>query len=471
MAEPAALIGSPDPRIFTPPLRELTPATSEGFALIEFARGIGQPLLPWQEQAAIRALELNPDGTYRFRTVLILVGRQSGKTTLLKTWALWRMIAEPGCVVIGTAQQIKTARESWIGVAEYAEDHGLVSGRGGVRRANGEQQIRLENGSRYLISATSRGAGRGFSVDLLVMDELREQRTEEAWAALTPTILARPKGQTVCITNMGDDESVVLNAQRARALAGTDTRIGLLEWSAPEGCDLDDPAMLAQSVPGLGHVIRWEDLADAVRSCTPQFARTEYLCQHVTMLDPAVDPAGWSLGADPAGSVASARERLHAGIDVSSDGNHVALVVAAQLADGRVRVEPVASWTSTLEARRELPGLLAQVDAREVVWFPGGPANALAPALAALPNARTLTGTDVSAACMGFADLVRAGLIVHNASPLLDSQVATAGKQGQGDGFRFTRRGSGNCNALYAAAGATLSARTAKPRRAKVFVA
>ena len=465
-------VGRPNPRLATEPLRELTEATSDGFALIAFAEQIGQPLLPWQEQAAIRALELREDGGYRFRTVLILVGRQSGKTTLLKTWALWRMMTEPGCVVIGTAQQLKTARESWTGVAEYAEDHGLAGGkRGGVRRANGEQEVKLANGSRYLISATSRGAGRGFSVDLLVMDELREQRTEEAWAALTPTILARPKGQVVCITNMGDDQSVVLNTQRARALGGEDERAGIFEWSAPEGCDLLDPDMLAQSVPGLGHVIRWDDLQTAVRSCTPQFARTEYLCQHVSSLDPAISAAGWALGADPQGSVAAHRARLSACVDVSADGNHVALVVATTLPDGRVRVEPVASWTATLEARRELPTLLGELAPLEVAWFPGGPANALAPVLAALPNARALTGTDVSAACMGFADLVKAGMIVHNANPLLDGQIATAGKQGQGDGFRFTRKGAGNCNALYAAAGATLSARTVKPRRAKVFVA
>jgi hypothetical protein len=37
---PASVKGRVEPRIFTPPLRELTPETSYGFAVIEFARDV-----------------------------------------------------------------------------------------------------------------------------------------------------------------------------------------------------------------------------------------------------------------------------------------------------------------------------------------------------------------------------------------------------------------------------------------------
>lgn len=470
------LVGSPVPRLGTPPLRDLTPDTTDGFALIDFAKRVGQPLLPWQETAAIRALELSEDpardGRYRFRQVLIMVGRQSGKTTLLKMWALWRMCGTPGTTVLGVAQQLRTAQESWRGAVDIAEGMGLANGRSAVRRANGEQCLTIEGGSRYLISAATRGAGRGFSIDLLVMDELREQRTDDAYAALTPTILARPDGQAVYITNAGDDESVVLNSIRATALSGVDPSVGLFEWSAPEGCDLMDPEAWCWSVPALGHTVKEHHLRRAIMSATsPEMARTEYLCQHVSSLASALDPNGWARGADPNGSIAPYRGRLVAGIDVSLDGNHVALVAAAALDDGRVRVEPLASWDSTLEARRELPGLLDRLGPVHLCWFPGGPANALAPVLSGAAGERAITGLDVTAACMGFADLVDSGMVLHNADALLDGQVARAARLEQGDGFRFTRRGSGNCNALYAAAGAVHVARTMKAPRRKVFVA
>src|SRR5690606_6733902 len=88
----AVLLGHEEARVFTPPLRKLTPKTSKGFACIEFAEQILELRLhPWQKWVLIHALELKPDGTYRFRTVVLLVARQNGKSTLLLVLALWRM--------------------------------------------------------------------------------------------------------------------------------------------------------------------------------------------------------------------------------------------------------------------------------------------------------------------------------------------------------------------------------------------
>lgn len=462
------LVGSPTPRLGSQPRRTLTPETSAGFDLIAFAREIGHPLLPWQETAAIRALELNPDGSYRFRTVLILVGRQSGKTTFLKVWALWRLYRDDAQLILGAAQSLDIAREAWQGSVEIATEAELPIGK--VRQANGEQCLWTRTGARYRITAATRGAGRGLSVDMLIMDEIREQRDWSAWSALSKTILARPKGQVVCISNAGDDESVVLNALREAALAGKDDTIGLFEWSAPDGCDLDDTSAWVQSLPGLGHIVSEATVRSAIATDPPAVARTELLCQHVVSMETALDSNGWNAGADPGGSLGPLRGSLCAGIDVSLDGNHVALVAAAVTPAGAVRVEPVASWDSTTLARQELPALLQALNPIELAWFPGGPAAVLQPLLASLPYARTVTGTDIPTACMGFADLVRAGMVVHNSDALLDGQVAKASKLTRGDGFVYTRRGQGNCNALYAAAGAVLCARTAKPRRKGVFV-
>ena len=63
--------GITTPRIFTPPLRELTPETSNGYAVIEFAeKFLHVHLFPWQKWLLIHGLELLPDGSYRFRRVV-----------------------------------------------------------------------------------------------------------------------------------------------------------------------------------------------------------------------------------------------------------------------------------------------------------------------------------------------------------------------------------------------------------------
>ena len=86
------IVGSEIPRIFTPPLRELTSETSAGFSVIAFASDIlGIELFPWQRWLLIHALELREDGRFRFRYNVVLVARQNGKSLLSVVLALWFM--------------------------------------------------------------------------------------------------------------------------------------------------------------------------------------------------------------------------------------------------------------------------------------------------------------------------------------------------------------------------------------------
>ena len=66
------LLGSETPRLWTRPLRDVEdPASSLGHEVIGFSRDIlGIELLPWQQWLFKHALELKPDNTYRFRTIL-----------------------------------------------------------------------------------------------------------------------------------------------------------------------------------------------------------------------------------------------------------------------------------------------------------------------------------------------------------------------------------------------------------------
>src|SRR6202043_3003669 len=74
-----------------------------------------------------------------------------------------------------------------------------------------DESLTLAGGGRYKIAAANRKAGRGLSIDELNIDELREQRNWAAWSALSKTTMARPLAQIWCMSNAGDDESVVLN--------------------------------------------------------------------------------------------------------------------------------------------------------------------------------------------------------------------------------------------------------------------
>jgi hypothetical protein len=456
------LIGNPEPRLLTEPLRALNRKTSRGYEVADFARHVlNEPLLPWQENLAVRALEVNPDGTYRFRTVLCLVARQSGKTHFLRTLTLWRLYLDRVRLVLGVAQNVSLAREVWTSCLDSIRaTPDLAVELDKVRHVNGDEQFVLSSGARYKLSAANRSAGRGLSVDQLNLDEIREQRNWDAWSALSKTTMARPFAQTWAISNAGDNGSVVLNSLRESALAGRDDSLGIFEWSAEEGCELDDPRAWAQANPGLGHTVSAQAIRSALGTDPPEQFRTEVLCQRVDTLDTAIDFGAWRDCADASGSLASVRSRVVVCLDVAPDERHASLVGAAVLPDGRVRVEVLSDWKSVKDARAEIRPLVEAIRPAAISFFPSGPAAALAADLGAL-EAVQLTGGAVQQSCMEFASLVSGRQIVHPDDQLLNAHIAGASRLHSGDAWRFTRKGPvGHVDCLYAAAGAVHVART-----------
>jgi Phage Terminase len=464
------LMGRTEPRLFTPPRRPLTRETSLGFEVIDFANAIGETLLPWQEWALIHALELNPDKSFRFRTVLILVARQSGKSKLARVMTLWRLYIDGAQLVLGAAQDVSQAREQWsycLSMVRACPD--LEAELENVRNVNGDEWFRVAGGGRYKITAANDKAGRGLTADLLVIDELKTHPDWRAWGSLESTTRARPRAQTWAMSNMGGEEAVVLNRLRDRALAGDDPLLFIAEWSGADGCELDDREAWAQANPALGYLFGEESILSAM-AAPPAVFRAETLCQRVDQLDGAIDYAAWQDCADVSGTLEEHRKRIAACLDIAPDGQHVTLAVAAALPDGRVRVEIAAAWSSTDAARAELGARLDRIRPVVLGWYPAGPAAALAPVLRARPGVTELTGAKVGEACQGLADLVKAQRVVHPADPLLDSHIKGASRLNSGDGWRFTRK-SGHVDAAYAAAGAVkLAQEMPPPKRARIRI-
>ena len=202
------------------------------------------------------------EGRWASRTVGVVVARQNGKTACatirtLGGMALW------GENVIGAAQNRDIALEAWRDALEVALDAGLpVQGGETGDRAGGvlDRAGPLQGG----VSSTRR-AGTGLHADLVIMDEVREYRDWEAWAALEKTRRARPSSQVWAISNEGDEGSVVLNALgeegRAAARSGAVTDVAWFEWSAPPGLERTDPEGWRASNPALGRLITMDTIA------------------------------------------------------------------------------------------------------------------------------------------------------------------------------------------------------------------
>lgn len=482
---PPRVLGHTLPRLSTPPLVQgspgpcgcgcaLTPATSYGFDVVDFGVMIGRPLDAWQRFLVIHAGELYPDGRPRFRLVLVLVARQNGKTELCVVLSQYWQHVERVPLVLGTSTNLDYARESWEKAVTLCEGTPMLAREvADVRRANGEQTLTTRGGSRYKIAASNRRGGRSLTVGRLIMDELREHQTWDAYNAAVPAMNAVEDGQAFLISNMGDEKSIVLNELREQALKGLDERLGLFEWSSPEGSAATDVEALAMANPNLGRRISLDAImGNALRAQAAggeQLAKflTEVHCRRVPLMSPAIDLEAWAK-CRAEGSLDGLRDRVAMCLDVSIDELHATLYAAAVEGE-RVRVDVVKAWEGRTAVRvmsAELPALVARTKPRALGWFPSGPAAAAAAALAERgdwpPPGVTLEPIRgaVTAVCMGFAEQVRSYAIVHGGEPLLDAHVAAAEKLHQGDGWRFTRRGAAYVDAAYAAAGAVHLART-----------
>lgn len=503
--------GKETPRLFTPPLRDLTPETSLGFAAIEFAEQVcEESLYPWQKWLLIHALELAPgltvstladrgplDPIFRFRKVVVLVARQNGKSKVSALLSLFFMYELGTDLVLGTAQDLDTAEEVWDGALEIIEETPYLAERADKPiRVNGKKTIRLLNspdlgvgGERYKVKAANRRAGRGLSGDLILLDELREHQSWDAWAAITKTTNARPAAMIWALSNAGDATSIVLRYLRKQAhaalgdpdglnaeedpedllpgepelddlvdLSDVDdladlgvedleeggSTLGLFEWSAPPDCPITETSRadtrelaegLLQANPSTGYCIALRTLLDAARNEPEWVTKAEVLCQwNEGSVEGLFPPGSWEAAADPESKRAEGAD-IALCVEVSWDRSKSHVGLASTREDGDLHVELIASrvgtdWVAqwlTHEDRSE-----AVKNAPVAVQARGAPVSSLVePLREAGVTVVEWGGSDLGMSTGSFYDLVRNRLgegrsLRHRDQPAVNIGVANA---------------------------------------------
>lgn len=409
----------------------------------------GYGLVPdeWQQNVLDGWLGRRSDNKWSSSRCGLSVPRQNGKNGVLEMVELFQMIVL-GRKILHTAHEVKTARKAFLRLVSFFENERmypelaeLVSS---IRKTNGQEAIVLANGGSCEFIARSKGSGRGFTVDTLVMDEAQEL-SEEALAALLPTISSAPSKnpqQIMMGTPPGPtSDGEAFSRMRNDGVEGSDRRLCWLEWSAPSNPDLDDEDMWMEANPSLGNRL----LVDTVRDERASMDDITFMRERLGMWStsesqrviPQEDWDGCAVrSADDDGSAVALA------VDVSPARTSASITACGMSFDDR-------PWVDLIENRRGTPewiidrvvAICEAQDVRAVVIDARGPAASLIDQFKRRGIKVTTTGpSQMAAAVADFYDSVMSRNIAHLNQTALSVSVAVGRKRRLGDSWAWNRK-------------------------------
>ena len=231
-------IGAQKPQIRLEPAYEYT----DGDDAADLCAAYGYALDPWQKNIIRCWLGRDKDDKFTSKSCGLSVPRQNGKNALLEVRELYGL-SMMGEKILHTAQEVKTAREAFLRLCgffendDYPELKDLVVS---IRKANGQEAIKLKNGGSIQFTTRSSTLGRGFSVDTVMFDEA-QSLTDAQMNALLPVLSAAPSGnrQFIYTGTPPDDNApgVVFYRVRKSAIKKEDPTLAWHEWSVEKPID------------------------------------------------------------------------------------------------------------------------------------------------------------------------------------------------------------------------------------------
>lgn len=422
--------------------------------------------MDWQRYVSDVMGEMLPNGLPAYREGIVLVMRQSGKTTWLLAEEIETGLRPVPHRIAYTAQTGLDARKKML-VDQWPmiERSPLRAAFNKPSMAQGSEALVFKNGSRIDVLASGPSAGHGKTLDKGVIDEAFDDVDDRREQSMLPAMLTKPKAQLLIVSTMGTDASVYLNRKvdMGRALVDADKREGVayFEWSVPPEEDIDDPAVWHRFMPAMGGTQSEAAVAHARMTMTEgEFRRA--ICNQRTASEERVIPlVTWRLVQTK--SVAPANP-LTFGVEVSPDRDWAAIVSCGQGGE-RPCVELVDYRPGNGWVAPRLAELVAKHGGRAALES-RGPAGALCTDLRASGvEIVELSAGDATQAAGQFYDLVADGGVWVRSDDRFETALSAAGKQPVADAWRFARRAGGDVCPLNAACIALWAHRNGQPKR------
>lgn len=350
------MIGSQEPRIFHAPPSFSTRTADD---VLECARLAGVRPDPWQENRVRSILAEDAAGKWAAFETADCVPRQNGKGGIIEILELGGLYVIGERLIIHSAHEFATSLEAFRRLEELIAGTAEFSSRvKRISRAHGEEGIELKSGQRVRFRTRTKGGGRGFTGDRVILDEAMIL-PEATIGALLPTMSARPNPQVNYFGSAVDqqvhDHGLAFARLRSRALKGADPSLSYAEWSmdVPDRSDgrpatpddvsdsvLDDPAQHAKSNPALGirisaEHVRRERLAMDRRTFAVERGGIGDWPDVEQQVESPISPDRWAELVDVRSLVAG---RPWFAFDVSPSRRQASVAVAGRREDGLAHV-------------------------------------------------------------------------------------------------------------------------------------
>lgn len=333
---------------------------------------LGKPFMPWQRMAADVALEVDHRGRFVYKTVVITVPRQSGKTAMIMALGLHRTLTTPRGKTWYTAQTGYHARERFLkDMADDAER--LLPSVINVKRGAGDTRLNFPAiGGQFRPHPPNDTSLHSEQSDLNIIDEpwsLTELQGDGLMQAILPTQNTRPNAQSIYLSTMGDARSTWWHRMVDEARAGDDPRTCIIDWGLPEAEDPSDVEAVIAAHPAVGHTIEPDVIRVAHAKMKPaEFARA-YANRRTSTRIAVFDGATLARVIRDDATM-TADSPIAFGVAVSWDRSRAAIVAAGFASDGTPVIEtidarPGSGWVTErlAELNRHDP-LAVLVDAR-----------------------------------------------------------------------------------------------------------
>lgn len=446
----AAPAGSKEPRVSSVP----PSVSSTGAEAVELCEMAGLFLDPWEQLVLTAALGEREDGKWAAFEVGLMVSRQNGKGAILEARELAGLFLLNERLLIHSAHQFDTSLEAFRRLRALVEDTPDFSKR--VKRisnSHGEEGIELHGGQRIRFRTRTKGGGRGFSSDCLILDEAMDI-PEMTHGALLPTLSARENPQVWYTGSAVDqwvhDNGLVFARIRERGHRGDDPSLAYFEWSAEGGnpeevADPGDPDAWAQANPALGIRISAEHIERERRSMDDRTFAVERLGvgdwpRTDGFGDQLIGPEVWNPLADERSRVV---DPVAFCFDVAPDRSSASIAVAGRRADGLGHVEVIDRRRGTGWVAERMAELIGKHDAEDVVCDGSGPAASLLGQMKeAGVEVTTVTAKEHGQACGTFYDACAQKALRHLDQPELNAAIKGAAQRPLGDAWAWSRKSS-----------------------------